>query len=297
MRGNVLPARTFTHSHFHTLTLILLPMIQRISILGCGWLGLPLGAALVQKGYEVKGSTTRPEKLEQIREQGIEPYLIKVGDAVEGPEKESFFDAGLLVLNIPPGGRHNPEVEEQYPQKVKAIMEHIHSGAIEYLIFVSSTSVYGDENREVTEADKLGPATPSARALVVIERYLALLKRPQTTVLRMGGLVGGGRQPGRFLAGKKDVGNGEAPVNLVHLDDCIGVIEAVVKQNAWDETFNVCADQHPTRAAFYTAQAKKQGFEPPTFRASDQLAYKIVSNEKLKKALGYAFKHPDPMGF
>ena len=297
MRGNVLPARTFTHSHFHTLTLILLPMIQRISILGCGWLGLPLGAALVQKGYEVKGSTTRPEKLEQIREQGIEPYLIQVTDKVEGPEKESFFDADLLVLNIPPGGRRNPEVEEEYPQQVKAVMEHIHSGAVEYLLFVSSSSVYWDENREVTEADELGPSTPSARALVVIERYLALLKHPQTTVLRMGGLVGGSRKAGRFLAGKRDVRNGEAPVNLVHLDDCIGVIEAVIEQSAWGQTFNVCADQHPTRAAFYTAQAKKQGFEPPTFRASDQLAYKIVSNEKLKKALGYTFRHPDPMEF
>ena len=272
-------------------------MIRCISILGCGWLGLPLGAALAQKGYEVKGSTTRPEKLEQIREQGIEPYLIRVQEEVEGPEKESFFDADLLILNIPPGGRRNPEVEEQYPQQVKAIMEHIHSGAVQYLLFIGSTSVYGDENREVTEADDLDPATPSARALVVIERYLALLKQPRATILRMGGLVGGNRKAGRFLAGKKEVPNGEAPVNLVHLEDCIGVIGAVIEQSAWGHTFNVCAGLHPTRAEFYTAQAIKQGFEPPAFRAGTKLAYKIVSNEKVKKTLGYEFRHPDPMGF
>lgn len=272
-------------------------MINRISILGCGWLGLPLGAALAQKGYEVKGSTTRPEKLAAIRQEGIEPYLIQVNEEVEGPQKESFFDAGLLILNIPPGGRRNPEVEQQYPQQVKAVVEHIHSGAIEYLIFVSSTSVYGDENREVTEADEPAPSTASGRALVVIERYLALLERPRATILRLGGLVGGNRQPGRFLAGKKDVPNGKAPVNLVHLDDCIGVIEAVIRQRAWGQTFNVCAGLHPTRAEFYTAQAKKQGLPPPTFRAGEQLAYKIVSNGKVRKALGYAFRWPDPMGF
>ncbi len=272
-------------------------MTQQISILGCGWLGLPLGASLAQKGYKVKGSTTSPEKLERIREQGIEPYLIRVEGAVEGPEKDSFFDADLLILNIPPGGRRNPEVEEHYPQKVKAVMEQVHSGSIRNLIFVSSTSVYRDENREVTEDDELGPSTPSGRALVVIERFLALLEHPRTTILRMGGLTGGSRKAGRFLAGKKGVPNGEAPVNLVHLDDCIGVIEAIIGQEAWGHTFNVCADKHPTRAEFYTAQAEKLGLEPPTFRAGDKLAYKIVSNEKVKRALGYAFRHPDPMGF
>lgn len=272
-------------------------MIQRISILGCGWLGLPLGAALVRRGCEVKGSTTRSGKLEQIRERGIEPYLIKVGDTVEGPEKESFFDSGLLILNIPPGGRRNPEVEQTYPQQVKAVMEHIQSGAVEYLIFISSTSVYGEENREVDEEDKPAPNTPSGRALVAIERFLALYKRPRATILRMGGLVGGSRKAGRFLAGKKKVPNGDAPVNLVHLEDCIGIIEAVIEQQAWGHTFNVCADEHPTRAEFYTAQAQKQGFEPPTFRAGGKLAYKIVSNEKVKKVLGYVFRYPDPMGF
>lgn len=273
-------------------------MIKRISILGCGWLGLPLGAALAQKGYEVKGSTTRPEKLEQIRDQGIEPFLIQVEkDAVEGPEKENFFDTDLLILNIPPGGRRKPAVEKEYPQKVKAVMEQVHSSAVGHLIFVSSTSVYGDENREVTEEDEPAPSTPSGRALLVIERYLGLLEHPKTTILRMGGLVGGSRKAGRFLAGKKDIPNGDAPVNLVHLDDCIGVIEAVIEQEAWNQTFNVCADKHPTRAEFYSAQAKKQGFEPPKFRSGDEPSYKIVSNEKVRKALGYAFRHPDPMGF
>lgn len=285
--------RSALMGHYKKLRLL----IKRISILGCGWLGLPLGAALARKGYEVKGSTTSPEKLEKLREQGIEPYLIRVNDTVEGPEKESFFDAELLILNIPPGGRRNPEVEEQYPQKVKAVLKQVHSGAVQYLIFISSTSVYGDENREVKEEDEPCPTTPSARALVVIERYLALLQHPRITVLRMAGLVGGSRKPGRFLAGKKDVPDGEAPVNLVHLDDCIGLIEAVVEQGAWGHTFNVCADQHPTRAAFYSAQAKKEGLEPPTFRAGHELSYKAVSNEKAKKVLGYTFRHPDPMAF
>gem|GEM_PF-4555050 len=48
-----------------------------ISIIGCGWLGLPLAEFLVQKGYLIKGSTTREEKLDQLKSKGIQPFLFK----------------------------------------------------------------------------------------------------------------------------------------------------------------------------------------------------------------------------
>jgi len=46
----------------------------------------------------------------------------------------------------------------------------------------------------------------------------------QTTVIRLAGLIGPGRNPARFFAGKTNIPNGNAPVNLIHLDDCIGFI-------------------------------------------------------------------------
>ena len=39
---------------------------QRISILGCGWLGLPLAKELLDRSFEVKGSTTSSNKLDQL---------------------------------------------------------------------------------------------------------------------------------------------------------------------------------------------------------------------------------------
>ena len=36
--------------------------METISILGCGWLGLPLADYLIGKGYELKGSTEDPER-------------------------------------------------------------------------------------------------------------------------------------------------------------------------------------------------------------------------------------------
>jgi nucleoside-diphosphate-sugar epimerase len=272
-------------------------MIHNITIMGCGWLGLPLGARLAKAGYAVKGSTTRAEKLPRLREAGIAPFLLEAGESVQGPQQEDFFAADLLIVNIPPGGRRNPAVEEAHPRQIRAILEKAQAAGIPYLLFASSTSVYGEEGRVVSEADALKPETPSGRALAEVEGFLRQAQRPQATLLRLAGLVGGTRLPGRFFAGKTGIPGGDAPVNLVHLEDCIGFILAVIQQEKWGETYNLCADEHPSRAQLYTHQARKLGLPPPEFITGDDYPFKIVSNEKGKRELGYVYRFGDPMGF
>ncbi|WP_396187155.1 hypothetical protein [Flavobacterium sp.] len=50
--------------------------MTQISILGCGWLGLPLAKALLENGFAVKGSTTSQEKLSVLENSGIQPFII-----------------------------------------------------------------------------------------------------------------------------------------------------------------------------------------------------------------------------
>lgn len=272
-------------------------MIKTISILGCGWLGLPLGKSLVDKGFTVKGSTTSPKKVPIIKEAGIIPHLLKINERVESSTLKSFFQSDLLILNIPPGGRKDPEVEHSYPQKINAVLNEVHPSTIKHLIFISTTAVYNSRDHIVNEESTTDPSTPSGKAVLIAERLLGLQKGIDISILRMAGLVGGDRKAGRFLAGKKGVPNGSAPINLVHLDDCIGVIETIIQQGAWNEIFNICADLHPSRVDFYTHQAIKEGLEPPTFLNNPQKKGKIVSNEKVKSALGYQFIYPDPYHF
>ena len=49
---------------------------NKIGIIGCGWLGLPLAKEFISNNYKVKGSTTTKEKLEILKTEGIEAYLI-----------------------------------------------------------------------------------------------------------------------------------------------------------------------------------------------------------------------------
>lgn len=262
-------------------------MSKRIAILGCGWLGLPLGARLVDLDFVVKGSTTSPEKRNRLSAVGIQPYVFKVGAEFEGAI-DDFFSADILILNIPPG-RRNPKVEQEHPAQVQLVIEEAIKGGIQQVVFVSSSSVYGNYNGTVTENTPPQPETASGRALVQAEQWLQS-QALASTIVRMAGLYGPHRHPARFLAGKKEVKNGGAPINLVHLEEAIEAIIQVIQQEKWNETFNICADDHPTRAAYYTAKAKELQLSPPEFAKKDAYKFKIVSNEKAKRELGLSFR-------
>ena len=269
-------------------------MLKKISILGCGWLGLPLGSELVKQGYAVLGSTTRKEKFGALKANGIQPFQIQLPTltAANAP----FFEADVLILNIPPG-RKNPNVVQDHLRDVKTIVNAVKGGSIRKLIFVSSTGVFGNSNGVVTENTPRDPIRNSGKALVGVEDYLRQQTWLQTTIVRMAGLVGGNRKAGRFFAGKKNVPMGNAPVNMVHRTDCINIVSQLMRMQLWGDTFHVCADKHPTKRAFYTAQAIKDGLEPPTFLDTDNLQFKLISNAKVKQTLDYELVYPDPMKF
>ncbi|MEM9823309.1 MAG: SDR family oxidoreductase [Bacteroidota bacterium] len=269
---------------------------ERISIMGCGWLGFPLAIELIRLGYTINGSTTRKEKIKTLEEQGISAFCIQATEQLVGEQINEFFQSEILILNIPPG-RKRSDIETYHPIQIKNLVERAMANGVKKLLFISSTGVYGNVNSTVSESDLPNPSRPSGRALLSIENWLGGLENLEVSVLRMAGLVGGDRKAGRFLAGKKDLANGDAAVNMIHQEDAIGIILQLLRQGKWGITLNCCADEHPSRSAFYTAQAKKQGFVAPTFLENGPTTFKIVSNHKLKSILNYTFQHPDPMDF
>ncbi|MBT1702227.1 SDR family oxidoreductase [Chryseosolibacter indicus] len=252
-----------------------------ISILGCGWLGHPLAIELIASGYQVKGSTTQQEKLSLLERGGIEPYHLKFTSSVEG-ELGDFFKSEVLIVTIPP--KRKSGQTDIYLQQIKSIAEAVVGYQVKKLLFISSTSVYPDVNRVVNEED----ADP-LHYLVQAEDIVKKLSPTRTTILRFGGLIGPGRHPGKFLSGKKDIKGANTPVNIIHLDDCVGVIKTLLKQDIWGEIFNACSDKHPAKKEFYTAASAELDSEPPHFSEEENIPYKIVSNAKIKARTGYRF--------
>ncbi len=273
-------------------------MSKKVSILGCGWLGLPLGRALSQSpyNYTVKGSTTRSEKLELLSNNGIKPFqFLLTPQGTRGEQIKHFFNASTLVVDFPPERR--PDIDSYLPNQVEKLIDHIAQSPVKNVLFVSSTSVYPSLCREVKEHDAGNAARKTGRALLKAERMLQNAPSFNTTVLRFCGLIGPNRFPGRFLAGKQNLSNGSAPVNLIHRADCLSIMITIIEQDIWNKTFNACADQHPLRQDFYTAAAEMAELPPPSFKEEDTASYKIVNSDKLKEQLNYTFTYPDPFDF
>ena len=269
---------------------------MNISILGCGWLGLPLAEELIKDGHNVHGSTTTKEKIEKLNEKGIAPYLISLNPELSCTNCDDFWQTELLILNIPPG-RGKDNVLEYHSMQIKAVKEKLESSSIKKVVFVSSTSVYPELPGVVTEDDALpGKATRSSgNALLQAEQILTEMNTMSTAVLRFGGLYGYDRHPAKYMAGRKELDRGNAPVNLIHRDDCIAIIREIIKKPFTKGVFNAVSDGHPPRKMYYPEVAKTLDLDPPTFKDDDEKDYKVVSNEKLKKSLNYTFKYPNPM--
>ncbi len=268
--------------------------VYKISILGCGWLGLPLAEYLIGQGYTVKGATTRPEKLDTLQEKNIEPYLIKLNPQINKDYDPSFFESDILIINVPPG-RNRDDVVDFHLAQMQSLINALQNSSIQKILFVSSTSVYADLGREVQEANAGGSVRESGEALLQVENMWKKNTSFTTTIVRFAGLFGADRNPGRFLSGKTLDQNGEAPVNLIHLDDCVAVLSAIIEQERWGAVYNACADAHPSKKEFYTAAAKKLGIAPPIFAGKEKGSFKIINSDKLKKELDFAFKYADPM--
>lgn len=264
-----------------------------ISILGCGWLGMALGRYLNEQGFFVRGSTTTSTKLPLLEEAGMKPFQLALEpDGLKGEDQDDFLASGILIVAIPPG-RKNPQVARQYPEKFQQLVRLMNHG--QKMIFTGSTSVYANLNREVKEEDAgEGELRESGKALLQTETLLQKQLDDRVTILRLGGLIGYDRHPGRFLRSGKVYAGGKRPVNLTHRDDCIRAIEAVFRQEAWGRVFNVVAEDHPTRQEFYEHAAHQLGLDPPVFQDDDHPSFKIVSNRKIKQQLSFQFKYGSP---
>ncbi|MEY4835224.1 MAG: putative enzyme of sugar metabolism YeeZ precursor [Bacteroidota bacterium] len=271
---------------------------MKVSILGCGWLGFPLAKKLIEIGFETKGSTTSEKKLALLKSNNIEPFLLELTETkISDSVTDFLYDSDILIINIPPGLRKIKETntEKTFVAKIGNLIPFIEKSTIKKVLFISSTSVYADTAAipTITEETNLDPDTESGRQLVEVENLVLNNTRFTSTIIRFGGLVGEDRNPIHMLAGKTNIPNPNAPINLIHQEDCIGIICELLKQNCWNETYNAVAPTHPTRKNYYTNKAKQFHLTTPLFNENETNIGKMVSSEKIKTILGYRFMKLD----
>jgi len=268
-------------------------MKEKYGVIGCGWLGLPMAKKWLDEGKKVIGTTTNKTKVTSLQELGIHSYLVQ-NKVVENDQKW-LSELDYVLLNIPPSS-----LQENYSSFMLEICSFLKPGA--KVIFISSTSVYGMHNQWAKEDDVLDGNRRNSKFVIKAEQELRKLLNDQLTVIRMAGLIGNGRHPIKFLSGK-NVKGGKEPVNLIHINDCIQIIDRVILTSSWGETFNASSPHHPTKEKYYEFMAKEnaapaggQGLPLPHFDHQPQ-AYKFIDVDKLRNELSYTFAVEDLFSF
>ena len=256
--------------------------------MGCGWLGLPLAKALIKNGYDVHGTTTSKDKLPELEKEGINAYLISLSEEkIAGNISDFLADAEVLIINIPPKLRGGNK--ENYVKKMQLLLESVKAAKTKKVIFVSSTSVYGNIEGEVTEETIPQPNTESGKQLLASEDLFKNTSELRTTIIRFGGLIGPDRHPINMLSGRKGLKNGNHPVNLIHLDDCISILSLVIKNNWWGEIFNAVYPLHPAKKEYYHQVAAKKGIILPEYGQKSQISGKEIDSSRLLYVKKYIF--------
>ena len=249
--------------------------MKNVSVLGCGWLGMPLAISLLDEGYSVKGSTTTEKKVSLLEINNIDPYLL---DVASFEEFDDFLDSDILIIAIT-----SKDIDG-----FESLISQIENSSIQKVIFISSTSVYGRRNKVMTEEDEV-----LQMPLSQIENLFRENTFFETTILRFAGLFGDERHPSNWFKNERKIPQPKGFVNMIHKEDCIEIIHEIIDQNCWNETFNACSNHHPTRREFYTIAKLSNDFEVPKFEDNDVYKWKIISSNKVQKVLDYTFIHDD----
>ncbi len=263
-------------------------MNEIIGIAGMGWLGLPLAQKLQLLGHRVKGSVTSKEKVITLQKNGFDAYAFMITEkGVQGDVEAFLKDLDLLIIMIPPGLRRN--TGSDYVLKMTHFLEAIEAAEVKKCIFISSTSVYGDDQGLVNEATAPIPDNEAGRQLLQVEQ-LFFNASFHASLVRFGGLLGGSRQPVRFLAGRENLNGGNAPVNLIHREDCIGILLEIIEHNMLGHIFNAVHPYHPHKKEYYLQKANQMELPPPSYREGETDTFKTVTSINVPNLLRYQFK-------
>ena len=273
-------------------------------ILGCGYVGLPLGAELVRQGHEVFGVRRTADAAAELTAAGIQPLVADLTRPADLAALPGPFDWVVNCVSSTRGGVD--EYRAVYRQGTQNLLDWLAAAPPKKFVYTSSTSVYGQtDGAPVKETSPTQPASETSRVLVETEQLLvtaAQQKKFPAVILRVAGIYGPGRGHlfQQFLRNEARIGGkGERIINMIHRDDLVAALLAALKNGRPGEIYNAVDDEPVTQLTFYRWLSETLGkWLPPYATAAEDadrkrgLTNKRVQNRRLKMELGCPFKYP-----
>jgi nucleoside-diphosphate-sugar epimerase len=277
---------------------------MRVLIVGCGYVGLPLGVELVRLGHEVFGLRRSSAGAEELAAAGLKPLTADITQAADLARLPAPFDWIVNTVSSTRGGAE--EYQQVYLRGTQNLIDWLAASPPRKFVFTSSTSVYGQTDGSlVKESSPTEPASPTSRVLLDAEHLLLKAARTRhfpAVILRVAGIYGPerGHLFLQYLRNEARIsGRGERLINMIHRDDVVGVILAALRDGRPGEIYNAVDDEPVAQIHFFRWLSETLGKWMPPFATEAEnaarkrgLTNKRVSNRKLKMELGYAFKYP-----
>lgn len=301
-------------------------------IVGCGYVGLPLGVELIRQGHEVFGLRRTAAAEDELKAAGIKPLAADITRADELAKLPREFD--WVVNCVASRGGSAEDYRQIYLHGTRHLLEWLAPAfaeaparqALKKFVYTSSTSVYGQtDGSQVKESSPTDPAAETAKVLLETEkllledsgsrlrggeaataaqaRGLSPHQKVPAVILRVAGIYGPDRGHWfkQFLKNEARIeGDGSRLLNMIHRDDAIGCIIAALKNGRAGEIYNAVDDEPVSQANFFQWLAATVGKYPPPAVPEDSeenrkrgVTNKRVLNRKLKMELGYQFKYPN----
>lgn len=260
--------------------------MKNVTIIGCGWLGLPLGKALIEAGYKVAGSVRRNEALKTLSTAGIRGFMLNLNEEAEIPEKIAD-STEILIFTIPPVDRKIPD---RYGLSIAKITGQFPS--LKHLIFTSSSGIYPQRSGEYAEDFSFLEIEKAINVLFKAEQAILQSKADIKTILRPAGLFGPCRHPVLHLAGRNNVQHPSGHVNLVHQQDVIrAIFHCIDKAELASGIFNLAYPDHPWRKVYYTKLYRQHDLPAIGFETSSTID-RMIPGDKISEILGFRYEHP-----
>jgi len=277
---------------------------MRTLIIGCGYIGLPLGAELVRQGHEVIGIGRNAEGRADLKEAGIKAMNADLTQPDSLRRIEGAFDWVVNCVSSSHGGLD--DYRRVYLEGTRHLIDWLAATPPKKFIYTSSTGVYGQDNGAVVkEEHPTEPASETGQVLVATEQLLLTAARERkfpAAILRIAGIYGPGRVHllHQFVANESRIeGKGERHLNMIHRDDVVGAIIAALKHAKPGEVYNVVDDEPVAQVHFLRWLSETLGKWMPPAATPEEVAKKKrgvtnkkVSNRRLKMELGYLPKFP-----
>ncbi|MCF2858854.1 NADP-binding protein [Pseudoalteromonas sp. SMS1] len=251
-------------------------MSKRVIVLGAGWLGNALARDARTAGWQVEATRRVADHDAQIS------AFCLTGSQLH--HTLTLHDA-YWICAIPPRMR---QPDSNYLETLEQALITAESMACKGILLCSSTAVYGTDEGVFTEQSMLAPK--DSKRQQVLQSAETLVQNAGGKIVRLAGLVGPEREPGRFISGKHLSSSSLARVNMLHQQDAVNGVMCILDN--WQDAapiYNLCHPSHPTKQDYYQQHCTREGSAPPTF-ASNTKSERIIDGSAICQ-LGFHYQH------